>query len=145
MSGITVTDKNVKAEDYKPETTTPDTPSGGDETTGETWTVSVDKCSDFFNDAVEAKKVKHHFQKVETKNTIHNIGYIYDNENNKGGTPAPGYEQGFAFPDCDVAGLEKIIVPIARQTDNGTQKVSVRLDSKTGTEDCFCNTYKSKG
>ena len=55
MSGITVTDKTVTAKDYKAETETPDEPSKGDETTGETWTVSVDKCSDFFNDAVEAK------------------------------------------------------------------------------------------
>ena len=74
---VTVTDKNVKAEDYKPETTNPDTPSGGDETTGETWTVSVDKCSDFFNDAVTAGKVKTE-PKLEVKNTPHNIGYIYD-------------------------------------------------------------------
>ena len=69
MSGITVTDKNVKAEDYKPETTNPDTPSGGDETTGETWTVSVDKCSDFFNDAVTAGKVKTE-PKLEVKETF---------------------------------------------------------------------------
>ena len=55
------------------------------------------------------------------------------------------YEQGFAFPDCDVAGLEKLIVPIARQTDNGTQKVSVRLDSKTGTEIASATLDKSKG
>ena len=143
MSGITVTDKNVKAEDYKPETTNPDTPSGGDETTGETWTVSVDKCSDFFNDAVTAGKVKTE-PKLEVKTTPHNIGYIYDNEYNAGGTSYPGYEQGFAFPDCDVAGLEKLIVPIARQTDNGTQKVSVRLDSKTGTEIASATLTKAK-
>ena len=144
MSGITVTDKTVTAKDYKAETETPDEPSKGDETTGETWTVSVDKCSDFFNDAVEAKKVETSLPKVETKNEIHNIGYIYDNEHNKGKTPAPGYEQGFAFPDCDVAGLEKLIVPIARQTDNGTQKVSVRLDSKTGTEIASATLTKAK-
>ncbi|MBS7046183.1 MAG: hypothetical protein KH121_08820, partial [Eubacterium sp.] len=143
MSGITVTDKNVKAEDYKPETTNPDTPSGGDETTGETWTVSVDKCLDFFNDAVTAGKVKTE-PKLEVKKTPHNIGYIYDNEYNAGGTSYPGYEQGFAFPDCDVAGLGKLIVPIARQTDNGTQKVSVRLDSKTGTEIASATLTKAK-
>lgn len=52
--------------------------------------------------------------------------------------------RGFAFPDCDVAGLEKLIVPIARQTDNGTQKVSVRLDSKTGTEIASATLTKAK-
>ncbi len=79
------------------------------ETTGETWTVSVDKCSDFFNDAVEAKKVETFTSKglrQRMKYTPLWNTFMY-NEHNKGKTPAPGIvEQGIAFPDCDVAGLE---------------------------------------
>lgn len=139
MSGITVKDNTVKAENYKE---TPDKPDTGDNkpdagTTTE-WTASVDECADFFNDAVAATEGKtdaiKSVPKVETKNTPHNIGYLYDNEHNKGKTSYPGLEQGYAYTNCDIAGLTKLVLPVNRQTDAGTQNVSVRLDSKNGAE-----------
>lgn len=139
MSGITVKDNTVKAENYKE---TPDKPDTGDNkpdagTTTE-WTASVDECADFFNDAVAATEGKTDaittVPKVETKNTPHNIGYLYDNEHNKGKTSYPGLEQGYAYTNCDIAGLTKLVLPVNRQTDAGTQNVSVRLDSKNGAE-----------
>lgn len=143
MSGITVKDNTVKAENYKKETPeTPDKPDTGDNkpdagTTTE-WTASVDECADFFNDAVAATEGKtdaiKSVPKVETKNTPHNIGYLYDNEHNKGKTSYPGLEQGYAYTNCDIAGLTKLVLPVNRQTDAGTQNVSVRLDSKNGAE-----------
>lgn len=145
MSGITVKDNTVKAENYKETPETPDKPDTGDTgdnkpdagTTTE-WTASVDECADFFNDAVAATEGKtdaiKSVPKVETKNTPHNIGYLYDNEHNKGKTSYPGLEQGYAYTNCDIAGLTKLILPVNRQTDAGTQNVSVRLDSKNGAE-----------
>ena len=139
MSGITVKDNTVKAENYKE---TPDKPDTGDNkpdagTTTE-WTASVDECADFFNDAVAATEGKtdaiKSVPKVETKNTPHNIGYLYDNEHNKGKTSYPGLEQGYAYTNCDIAGLTKLVLPVNRQTDAGTQNISVRLDSKNGAE-----------
>ena len=146
MSGITVKDNTVKAENYKKETPeTPDKPDAGDTgdnkpDTGTTteWTASVDECADFFNDAVAATEGKTDaiktVPKVETKNTPHNIGYLYDNEHNKGKTSYPGLEQGYAYTNCDIAGLTKLVLPVNRQTDAGTQNISVRLDSKNGAE-----------
>ena len=146
MSGITVKDNTVKAENYKKETPeTPDKPDAGDTgdnkpDTGTTteWTASVDECADFFNDAVAATEGKtdaiKSVPKVETKNTPHNIGYLYDNEHNKGKTSYPGLEQGYAYTNCDIAGLTKLVLPVNRQTDAGTQNISVRLDSKNGAE-----------
>lgn len=145
MSGITVKDNTVKAENYKETPETPDKPDTGDTgdnkpdagTTTE-WTASVDECADFFNDAVAATEGKtdaiKSVPKVETKNTPHNIGYLYDNEHNKGKTSYPGLEQGYAYTNCDIAGLTKLVLPVNRQTDAGTQNVSVRLDSKNGAE-----------
>lgn len=142
MSGITVKDNTVKAENYKETPETPDKPDTGDNkpdagTTTE-WTASVDECADFFNDAVAATEGKTDaiktVPKVETKNTPHNIGYLYDNEHNKGKTSYPGLEQGYAYTNCDIAGLTKLVLPVNRQTDAGTQNVSVRLDSKNGAE-----------
>lgn len=142
MSGITVKDNTVKAENYKETPETPDKPDTGDNkpdagTTTE-WTASVDECADFFNDAVAATEGKtdaiKSVPKVETKNTPHNIGYLYDNEHNKGKTSYPGLEQGYAYTNCDIAGLTKLVLPVNRQTDAGTQNVSVRLDSKNGAE-----------
>ena len=145
MSGITVKDNTVKAENYKETPETPDKPDVGDTgdnkpdagTTTE-WTASVDECADFFNDAVAATEGKtdaiKSVPKVETKNTTHNIGYLYDNEHNKGKTSYPGLEQGYAYTNCDIAGLTKLVLPICRQTDAGTQTVSVRLDAKDGKE-----------
>lgn len=145
MSGITVKDNTVKAENYKETPETPDKPDTGDAgdnkpdagTTTE-WTASVDECADFFNDAVAATEGKtdaiKSVPKVETKNTPHNIGYLYDNEHNKGKTSYPGLEQGYAYTNCDIAGLTKLVLPVNRQTDAGTQNVSVRLDSKNGAE-----------
>ena len=146
MSGITVKDNTVKAENYKETPETPDKPDAGDTDnnkpdagTATEWTSSVDDCTDFFNDAVDATKGKtdaiEAVPKVETKNTPHNIGYLYDNEHNKGkNTQYPGYEQGYAYTNCDIAGLTKLVLPICRQTDAGTQTVSVRLDAKDGKE-----------
>lgn len=145
MSGITVRDNTVKAENYKetPETPeTPDKPDAGDNKpdAGITteWTASVDECADFFNDAVAATEGKTDaittVPKLETKNTPHNIGYLYDNEHNKGKTSYPGLEQGYAYTNCDIAGLTKLVLPVNRQTDAGTQNISVRLDSKNGAE-----------
>ena len=62
MSGITVKDNTVKAENYKETPETPDKPDTGDNkpdagTTTE-WTASVDECADFFNDAVAATEGK---------------------------------------------------------------------------------------
>ena len=140
MSGITVRDNTVKAENYKETPETPDKPDAGDNkpdagTTTE-WTASVDECADFFNDAVAATEGKtdaiKSVPKVETKNTPHNIGYLYDNEHNKGKTSYPGLEQGYA--NCDISGLTKLVLPVNRQTDAGTQNISVRLDSKNGAE-----------
>lgn len=145
MSGITVKDNTVKAENYKETPETPDKPDAGDTgdnkpdagTTTE-WTASVDECADFFNDAVAATEGKtdaiKSVPKVETKNTPHNIGYLYDNEHNKGKTSYPGLEQGYAYTNCDIAGLTKLVLPVNRQTDAGTQNISVRLDSKNGAE-----------
>lgn len=145
MSGITVKDNTVKAENYKETPETPDKPDTGDTgdnkpdagTTTE-WTASVDECADFFNDAVAATEGKTDaiktVPKVETKNTPHNIGYLYDNEHNKGKTSYPGLEQGYAYTNCDIAGLTKLVLPVNRQTDAGTQNISVRLDSKNGAE-----------
>lgn len=142
MSGITVKDNTVKAENYKETPETPDKPDTGDNkpdagTTTE-WTASVDECADFFNDAVAATEGKTDaittVPKVETKNTPHNIGYLYDNEHNKGKTSYPGLEQGYAYTNCDIAGLTKLVLPVNRQTDAGTQNISVRLDSKNGAE-----------
>lgn len=145
MSGITVKDNTVKAENYKETPETPDKPDTGDTgdnkpdagTTTE-WTASVDECADFFNDAVAATEGKtdaiKSVPKVETKNTPHNIGYLYDNEHNKGKTSYPGLEQGYAYTNCDIAGLTKLVLPVNRQTDAGTQNISVRLDSKNGAE-----------
>lgn len=145
MSGITVKDNTVKAENYKETSETPDKPDTGDTgdnkpdagTTTE-WTASVDECADFFNDAVAATEGKtdaiKSVPKVETKNTPHNIGYLYDNEHNKGKTSYPGLEQGYAYTNCDIAGLTKLVLPVNRQTDAGTQNISVRLDSKNGAE-----------
>ena len=142
MSGITVKDNTVKAENYKETPETPDKPDTGDNkpdagTTTE-WTASVDECADFFNDAVAATEGKtdaiKSVPKVETKNTPHNIGYLYDNEHNKGKTSYPGLEQGYAYTNCDIAGLTKLVLPVNRQTDAGTQNISVRLDSKNGAE-----------
>ena len=145
MSGITVKDNTVKAENYKETPETPDKPDTGDTgdnkpdagTTTE-WTASVDECADFFNDAVAATEGKtdaiKSVPKVETKNTPHNIGYLYDNEHNKGKASYPGLEQGYAYTNCDIAGLTKLVLPVNRQTDAGTQNVSVRLDSKNGAE-----------
>lgn len=145
MSGITVKDNTVKAENYKETPETPDKPDAGDTgdnkpDTGTTteWTASVDECADFFNDAVAATEGKTDaiktVPKVETKNTPHNIGYLYDNEHNKGKTSYPGLEQGYAYTNCDIAGLTKLVLSVNRQTDAGTQNVSVRLDSKNGAE-----------
>lgn len=139
MSGITVRDNTVKAENYKE---TPDKPDAGDNKpdAGITteWTASVDECADFFNDAVAATEGKTDaittVPKLETKNTPHNIGYLYDNEHNKGKTSYPGLEQGYAYTNCDIAGLTKLVLPVNRQTDAGTQNISVRLDSKNGAE-----------
>lgn len=145
MSGITVRDNTVKAENYKETPETPDKPDTGD--TGDNkpdagitteWTASVDECADFFNDAVAATEGKTDaittVPKLETKNTPHNIGYLYDNEHNKGKTSYPGLEQGYAYTNCDIAGLTKLVLPVNRQTDAGTQNISVRLDSKNGAE-----------
>ena len=142
MSGITVKDNTVKAENYKETPETPDKPDTGnnkpDAGTTTEWTASVDECADFFNDAVAATEGKtdaiKSVPKVETKNTPHNIGYLYDNEHNKGKTSYPGLEQGYAYTNCDIAGLTKLVLPVNRQTDAGTQNISVRLDSKNGAE-----------
>lgn len=142
MSGITVRDNTVKAENYKETLETPDKPDAGDNKpdAGITteWTASVDECADFFNDAVAATEGKTDaittVPKLETKNTPHNIGYLYDNEHNKGKTSYPGLEQGYAYTNCDIAGLTKLVLPVNRQTDAGTQNISVRLDSKNGAE-----------
>ena len=142
MSGITVRDNTVKAENYKETPETPDKPDAGDNKpdAGITteWTASVDECADFFNDAVAATEGKTDaittVPKLETKNTPHNIGYLYDNEHNKGKTSYPGLEQGYAYTNCDIAGLTKLVLPVNRQTDAGTQNISVRLDSKNGAE-----------
>lgn len=142
MSGITVKDNTVKAENYKETPETPDKPDTGDNKpdAGITteWTASVDECADFFNDAVAATEGKtdaiKSVPKVETKNTPHNIGYLYDNEHNKGKTSYPGLEQGYAYTNCDISGLTKLVLPVNRQTDAGTQNISVRLDSKNGAE-----------
>lgn len=142
MSGMTVKDNTVKAENYKETPETPDKPDTGDNkpdagTTTE-WTASVDECTDFFNDAVAATEGKTDaiktVPKVEKKDTLHNIGYLYDNEHNKGKTSYPGLEQGYAYTNCDIAGLTKLVLPVNRQTDAGTQNVSLRLDSKNGAE-----------
>jgi len=142
MSGITVRDNTVKAENYKETPETPDKPDAGDNKPGAgittEWTASVDECADFFNDAVAATEGKTDaittVPKLETKNTPHNIGYLYDNEHNKGKTSYPGLEQGYAYTNCDIAGLTKLVLPVNRQTDAGTQNISVRLDSKNGAE-----------
>ena len=120
MSGITVRDNTVKAENYKETPETPDKPDAGDNKpdAGITteWTASVDECADFFNDAVAATEGKTDaittVPKLETKNTPHNIGYLYDNEHNKGKTSYPGLEQGYAYTNCDIAGLTKLVLPV---------------------------------
>ena len=91
-----------------------------------TWTAPVKDVKDFFN--TEGGTVP----RLENSNT--NVGYVYNNANGTQTTDKAVGAVGFAYPDCDVTGLTKLSLSVARKAKDGEQKVSIRLDSKDGKE-----------
>lgn len=130
QSGIKVTDSTVTAQ------TVPLTEDDDVTDTQEAWTITCDNCTDFFNDSYGKNgidKIPKYEAAEAGKRDEPDIGYVYDNDYNSGGISTPG-DIGFAYPGCDVTDLTKLVLQICRQTSTGTQTVSVRLDSKDGTE-----------
>ena len=129
MSPIVVTDNKVTAENVVPS----DEDNGGDEEQSEyAWTITpTEGFGDAFNDA-SGKEGITIVPKLNNKADPIDIGYVYDNEHNKGGVSVPNAEIGFSYKGCDVTNLDKIALEVNRQTDTGKQTVSVRLDSKNG-------------
>lgn len=91
-----------------------------------TWVSSVSNAKDFFN--TEGGQAP----KLENSNT--NVGYVYNNAYNTTITDKAVGAVGFAYPNCDVTGLTKLSLSVARKAKAGEQKVSVRLGSKDGVE-----------
>ncbi len=131
MSPIVVTDNKITAENVA----SSDEGNGGDEEVGEyAWTITpADGFGDAFNDAVGKEGITT-VPKLNNKADPIDIGYVYDNEHNKGGNPVPNTEIGFSYKGCDVTNLAKIALEVNRQTKTGKQTVSVRLDAKDGPE-----------
>ena len=130
QSGIKVTDSTVTAQ------TVPLTEDDDVTDAQEAWTITCDNCTDFFNDSYGKNgidKIPKYEAAEAGKRDEPDIGYVYDNDYNSGGISTPG-DIGFAYPGCDVTDLAKLVLQICRQTSTGTQTVSVRLDSKDGTE-----------
>ncbi len=123
MSPIVITDNKVTAENVA---------SSGSNEQGEYWIVTpADGFGDAFNDAVGKQGIT---TIPKTENNGTNVGFVYDNEHNKGGTGVPNAEIGFSYKGCDMTDLTKIVLEICRQTSTGTQTVSIRLDEKNGKE-----------
>ena len=91
-----------------------------------TWVSSVSNAKDFFN--TEGGQAP----KLENSNT--NVGYVYNNAYNTTITDKAVGAVGFAYPNCDMTGLTKLSLSVARKAKAGEQKVSVRLGSKDGVE-----------
>lgn len=131
MSGINVTDKTVTAEEYIEEVEVPEVPEDQEVA----WAKKASEATDFFNDLASidsgAKTPKYEYDEVKGKD---NIGYIWDNTSNQGNTSYPDKLIGYAYKNCDIKDLSKLSLSFQRGGTDGTGKVSVRLDSKTGAE-----------
>ncbi len=91
-----------------------------------TWVSPVSNVKGFFN--TEGGQAP----KLENSNT--NVGYVYNNAYNTTTTDKAVGSVGFAYPNCDVTGLTKLSLSVARKAKDGEQKVSIRLGSKDGAE-----------
>lgn len=131
MSGLTVTDKTVTAKEYVEEVVVPDDPAGEELETA--WTKKPSEAQDFFNElyALDSTVKVPKYEDAADKD---DIGYIWDNSSNAGNTSYPDKLIGYAYKDCDIKDLTKLSLSFARGGTDGTGKVSVRLDSKTGPE-----------